>query len=176
MNKTLLKIIIGVLLLLCIILMIINYKSPNRPFKTVEISGENYIYNNVYPTYYDTVLGVAMNQMGLINNNVVIMKLTDNSKNQFDGELKAHIRYLDSIFYLFIIDLDRNDAIEVLSHEVIHMDQYLRGKLVYDSTVNWMGQSFDLKSMDYDIRPWEKDAFDRQGTLIKNVKDTLWGD
>ncbi len=175
MKKKLLIIIIGLLLILFVVYLILNYKDPNRPFKTIELSGDNLIQNNVYPPYYDTVLSVAMNKMGMVGNHVIIRDLSSGAKSQFDGELKAHLRYHNSIFYLFIMDLDRTDAIEVLSHEVIHMDQYLKRDFVFENNeILWMGELMELGN--YEMRPWEKNAFARQGVLINKVKETLYVD
>ena len=175
MKKKLLIIIIGLLLILFVIYVILNYKDPNRPFRTVELSGDNLIENNVYPSYYDTVLSVAMNKMDMVGNRVIIRELSSGAKSQFDGELKAHLRYHNSMFYLFIIDLNRSEAIEVLSHEVIHMDQYLKRDFIFENNeVQWMGKVMELG--DYDVRPWEKNAFARQGKLIDKVKETLYVD
>ncbi len=174
MKKKLPIIIIGLLVILFVVYLILNYKDPNRPFKTIELFGDNLIQNNVYPSYYDTVLSVAMDRMGMVGNRIVVSKLTDNAKNQFDGVLKAHIRYHNKTFYLFVIDMNKSESIEVLSHEVIHMHQYTTGNLVYDGKVVWMGEVFDLNSQEYEVRPWEKDAFNRQGKLINEVKEVLW--
>lgn len=174
MKKKLLIIIIGLFVILFVVYLILNYKDPNRPFKTIELSGGNLIQNNTYPPYYDTVLSVAMDRMGMVGNHVIVSKLSDVAKSQFDGELKAHIRYHNKTFYLFVIDMNKSESIEVLSHEVIHMHQYTTGNLVYDGKVVWMGEVFDLNSQEYEVRPWEKDAFNRQGKLINEVKEVLW--
>lgn len=175
MNKTLLKILLVLLGIILIVLLILKSESSNKPFNAVVLSDDNQIQNLVYPSYYDTVLNVAMTQMGLSGNTVIIQPLSDNAKSQFDGELKAHIRYFNGKFYLFTINLDRRDAIEVLSHEVIHMDQYTSGNLIYDSNgVTWMGVTMDLNSKEYEQRPWENDAFSRQGDLINSVEKILY--
>lgn len=175
MNKTLLKILLVLLGILLIVLIILKSESPNKPFNPVTLTNDNSIENSVYPSYYDTILNVAMSQMNLSGNIVIIQPLSDNAKSQFDGELKAHIRYFNGKFYLFTINLDRKDAIEVLSHEVIHMDQYTSGNLIYNNNgVTWMGETMDLNSKEYEQRPWENDAFKRQSQLINSVENILW--
>jgi len=175
MKKKLPIIIIGLIVILFVVYLIVTYKDPNRPFKTTKLSGDNFIENNVYPPYYDTVLSVAMDKMGMVGNRVFIRELSDGAKGQFDGELKAHLRYHNSMFYLFIVDLNRTEAIEVLSHEVIHIDQYLKKDFIFENNeIMWMGEVMELGS--YEMRPWERNAFARQGVLINKVSETLRGD
>ena len=129
----------------------------------------------MFPTYYDTVLRVAMDKMDLTGRNVILRELSDGAKSQFDGELKAHIRYENGDFYLFTQKMSRNEAIEVLSHEVIHMQQYISGDLLYaDGNVTWKGDVLELNSKEYEQRPWENDAFARQKELIRLVDDLLY--
>jgi len=177
MNKNLLlKITLVLLGILLIVLLVLNYESPNKPFNQVNLSNDNNIENLLYPSYYDTILNVAMTQMNLSGNVVIIQPLSDNAKSQFDGELKAHIRYFNGKFYLFTINLDKKDAIEVLSHEVIHMDQYMSGNLIYNNNgVTWMGETMEINTKEYEQRPWENDAFKRQSQLINSVESVLWG-
>lgn len=172
--KNIYKILL-ILLIILLILLIVKIKPSNEPFNRVTLTNDNSIENLVYPSYYDTILNVAMSQMNLSGNIVIIQPLSDNAKSQFDGELKAHIRYFNGKFYLFTINLDRKDAIEVLSHEVIHMDQYTSGNLIYNNNgVTWMGETMDLNSKEYEQRPWENDAFKRQGDLINSIEKILY--
>jgi hypothetical protein len=118
-----------------------------------------------------------MDKAELSGFNVMLRELTDGAKSQFDGELKAHIRYENDDFYIFIGKMDRNEAIEVLSHEVIHMLQYRSGNLSYtNGKVTWMGEVLDLNSKEYEERPWEVEAFQKQSQLIGMVKESLWED
>jgi len=175
MKKKLPIIIIGLVVIVFVVYLIVTYKDPNRPFKTIKLSGDNFIENSVYPPYYDTVLSVAMNEMGMVGKRVFIRELSDGAKAQFDGELKAHLRYHNSMFYLFIVNLNRTEAIEVLSHEVIHMDQYLKRDFIFENNeIIWMGKVMELGS--YESRPWERNAYVRQGMLIDKVNETLRGD
>jgi hypothetical protein len=71
--------------------------------------------------------------------------------------------------------MNRDESIEVLCHEVIHMEQYSSGDLVYDNNfIIWKGDKMELNSKEYMDRPWEKDAFDRQSQLIKSVESVLY--
>lgn len=175
MKNNIVKIVVGVIVILLLLLLISRTRSEERPFNEVQLSGNNFIHNERFPSYYDTVLSVAMDQMGLTGHNVIVRELSDGARNQFDGELKAHIRQVGPDFYIFTQEMDRTESIEVLSHEVIHMDQYTSGNLIYNNNgVTWMGETMDLNSKEYEQRPWENDAFKRQSQLINSVENVLW--
>jgi hypothetical protein len=175
MKKNIIKIVIGVILLVVFVLLISRLKFEDKPFNQVELSVYNKIVNNVCPTYYDTVLSVALEQMGIIGQTIVVNKLTDGAKSNFDGVLKAHVRYHDGIFYLFTEEFNRKESIEVLCHEVIHIQQYTSNFLTFeDGFVIWFDEPIELNSREYEQRPWELDAFNREGDLIKLVENILY--
>jgi hypothetical protein len=175
MKKNIL-IIVGVLFFLLLLFVVIsNLKGEEKPFNQIDLSYRNAINNFENPSYYDTILQVGMDNMGMEGVIVNVMKLSDGAKGQFDGELKAHVRYVGEHFYLFIDEMDREEAISVISHEIIHMEQYLSGDLVYDNNnVIWLGQEISLESGEYEDRPWERDAFERESDLANNITKILW--
>lgn len=177
MKNNIVKIVVGVLLLIILYFLIFKTNSEDKPFNQIQLTENNFIYNEKFPTYYDTILMVAMDEAELAGFNVMLRELTDGAKSQFDGELKAHIRYENDDFYLFTGKMSKNEAIEVLSHEVIHMLQYRSGNLSYtNGKVTWMGEVLDLNSKEYEQRPWEVEAFQKQSQLMGMVKESLWGD
>jgi hypothetical protein len=174
MKNNIVKIVLGVIVLLILLFLIFKSKREERVFNKVELSNFSTIDNVVFPTYYDTVLSVAMKEMG-VGGYVIVEQLSDVAKSNFDGELKAHIRYFNSKFYLFTGKMSRDESIEVLCHEVIHMQQYSSGDLIYDNNfIIWKGNKMELNSKEYMDRPWEKDAFDRQSQLIRSVESVLY--
>ena len=177
MKNNIVKIVVGVLLLIILYFLIFKTNSEEKPFNQIQLTENNFIYNEKFPTYYDTILMVAMDEAELAGFNVMLRELTDGAKSQFDGDLKAHIRYQNDDFYLFTGKMSKNEAIEVLSHEVIHMLQYRSGNLSYtNGKVTWMGEVLDLNSKEYEQRPWEVEAFQKQSQLMGMVKESLWGD
>jgi hypothetical protein len=175
MKNNILKIVLGVILILLILLLIFKIDLKEKTFNQVELTNYNTIQNGLFPTYYDTIVNVAMEQMKLNGYIVNMGQLSDATKGKFDGELKAHIRYIDPNFFLFTETLNRREAIEVLCHEVIHMQQYSSGDLIYsDGNVTWKGETIELNSKEYENRLWEIDAFDRQKQLSKSVEKILY--
>jgi hypothetical protein len=76
---------------------------------------------------------------------------------------------------LFLDNLNRNESIEVISHEIIHMAQYNTGQLIYEnSELYWEGQIYDLENLDYENRPWERDAFIKESELSSKIYNVLY--
>jgi predicted metallopeptidase len=71
--------------------------------------------------------------------------------------------------------MSRGEAIKVISHEIIHIYQYNSGQLFYENgEITWNFKKYDLSSLDYDNRPWEKEAFDNEDVLSKKIFEALY--
>lgn len=168
-------IILSILLLFLIIFLIIYNKEEEKPFKTIELNENNQIFNRTNVSYYDTIMSVGLDIMGIEGIPVIILEMTEESKKQFDGELKAHVRYHNNVYYLFIGEEDRNSSIDIISHEIIHINQYHTNQLIFDGEVlTWEGQPIGLNDLEYNDRPWEKDAFKKQRDLSDKINLTLY--
>ena len=51
----------------------------------------------------------------------------------------------------------QSDTIHTLAHEMVHIRQYVTGKLNDDMSM-WNGEKIDSDSIDYDEHPWEIEA------------------
>jgi hypothetical protein len=174
MKNNIIKITIGLLLLGLILFIIYKAIQPEKSFNKIELPKYNVVSNTKLPKYYDTILVVALDKMDIKNQTIIVRELPNNSK--IDGiDLKAHIRYHEGLFYLFINKLDKYRAIDAISHEVIHMEQYISKDLMYENgVVIWDNQIYELNSTEYSSRPWEEDAFSRQTELVGTVKNVLY--
>jgi hypothetical protein len=151
--------------------------TEDTPFKSVELSVNNGIMNSTNNRYYDTIVSVGLDQYGLTGVDVQIQELSDKAKDGFDGELKAHVQLFNGTYYLFIDNFKRREAIEVIAHEIIHIQQYQSGELSYEYETGiliWQGQPFDVYQLEYGRRPWESDAFDKQGQLESRISNILY--
>jgi hypothetical protein len=176
MKKNLIKIVLAVLVVSAIIFFVTKTKAEDRPFNLVELTSNNLITNNKLPEFYDTILSVGLDQAGIKDQHIIINHLSDGAKNQFDGELRAHIRFYNGSFYLFIDELDRDLAIQVISHEIIHIKQYISGDLSYENSVLvWKGDVIDLTNVEYSRREWENEAFSLENQISTPVYQILWG-
>lgn len=175
-KKNLLLGIISVVVLIAIVILISANKNEEEYFNQVELSENNFVLNSTELSYYDTIIKVGLDAAGLKGISVNVLEISDVSKNAFDGELKAHIKLFNGQYYLFIDKFDRIDAIEIISHEIVHIDQYNSTNLIYESgtIIYWLGKEYDVANLDYDRRPWEQDAFDRQGIIQQSINRTLY--
>ena len=76
--------------------------------------------------------------------------------------------------------LKGNDWVEVLAHELIHAKQYLHGELEDSEPMvhYWHGNKFVTvhELFDYDAYtrlPWEREAFSKQRSLMKQIKESI---
>ena len=174
------KIILLILLFLLALLFvgffyINNGQEGEDYFNNITLSENNIIVNNTKPKYIDTILSIGLDKAGLVGVTVVVNEMSDGAENMIpDYELKAHIREWEGVFYLFIGSVSKSEAIRVLSHEIIHIHQYYSDELKYfDGKVYWRGDEYDLNDVNYDKRPWEEDAFDRERSLSNAVGEVL---
>ena len=81
--------------------------------------------------------------------------------------------------YVLYLATDSTTPLEtILSHEMVHLDQYERGDLQLHKEDKlhfvWKGREYD-PSMPYEDRPWEKEAFSHQYEIWKKAKKVYYG-
>lgn len=175
MKYTKLIILIVVLGLALLSFLIYNQDSGDFTFREVGLKDENLIVNSELPSFYDTILSVGLEVAGIKGISVNVEKLSDEAKQSFPGELNAHVRYFNDGFYLFIEPLTRKQAITIISHEIVHMKQYLDGRFIYqDGTIIWNGDTYLLDEINYENRPWESEAFDQESQIATQVSNIIY--
>jgi hypothetical protein len=168
---------IGVVVVLSITLVsyLVIINNEDKPYNQIELNYNNSVLNNSLPSYYDTVLYTGLDAIGLKGITVNVDKLSDVAKQQFEGELKAHIHYVGGMFYLFIDDYSREDVVEIISHELIHIQQYYSNDLTYyDGSIFWKGEEYNLSNTEYTRRPWEDEAFANQSQIANIIENILY--
>lgn len=176
-RKTLIILLSSLLVLGTVSFLVFNVSTKEEKyFNKVELSDNNFITNSDGIAFYDTIISVGLDEAGITGANVVVSELTSGAKEQFtSGELKAHVRYFNGAFYLFLDKYDRREAIEIISHEIVHMRQYLDGTFKYDDgKITWNGQPYLLEDITYDDRPWETEAFQMEGQLASQISKVLY--
>lgn len=87
--------------------------------------------------------------------------------------LKAHVDKIDTSTYLISVDELRDwELIEVVSHEMIHIKQYVSGDLERDGQrITYKGKRYgDVVTIPYNKRKWEIDAHYEGKVLGYNIK------
>ena len=177
MNKKLkfVIIVLGILVFGFLIYKTIFYKE--KPFKDVQINKTSLILNNSNIPYIDTILYIGLDNTGIQNIVVTVYDLTNEMKNSFSSsiELKANLYIDDGLYYLWVDDMDRKEAVKVISHELTHFTQYYIKDLWFEKgRLVWKGDSVNLESIYYYDRPWEIEAFDKQDSIYKILAKELF--
>ena len=174
-NYKKLAILLSIIGIVTVTILSLTNDDREEYFSQIELPTTNTVVNTLDRLhYYDTILAVGMDGAGLSGVTVVINDMTDAAKNQFNGELKAHIRLFNGVYYLFVGALDRGEAIQVMAHEIVHIKQYQSGELLYENgDVIWQGEIYTLEE-EYERRPWERDAFEKQNSIESIILNILY--
>lgn len=178
MKKTIF-ILASILLLGALIWWVAQTPDPKpTTYKQVVLSERNLIWSTTEWTYLDTVVSVGMDELGISGMEVLIQPMDERIKSRFeegsdDIQLKAYVsQWLRGYVISVDADLGKDAAIDIMSHELIHLVQYEDSSLVVgDGTeVIWLGAKYDVLHLPYDERPWERAAFRKQTELAGKIR------
>ena len=148
---------------------------------TIEIESNNIVTNRTDNEYYDNIVEVGLYELGIDCVYVRINDITDQAKRNFgiDVELRAHIIGRGNQYTIWIDEMGQDESIKVLSHELIHLEQYRNREIVLEEYyVVWRGINYtygDIERMDYLKRPWEIDAINKSKKLRESMEGILYG-
>jgi hypothetical protein len=172
-------ILLLVLLLLGGLIWLLSTRKP-VVYQPVTLSETNGILNTTPYAYLDTVVDVGLAQLGVVGLNVLVQPMNDRIRTRFEeaegAALEAYIaEWLDGYVICVNGDLGRNRAIDVMAHELWHLSQYQSKRLVLlgGSEVLWLGTRYDVLTLPYAERPWEREAFREQGPLARAIRQQL---
>jgi hypothetical protein len=176
------KIILIILLLIVLFVGIYFLNKKNEvPFNDIELPNtSNFINNRTENKYIDTVLLLAADKLGIDGAIISVFPMNDVARINFERDnnisLKAFIVGSGYQYAIFTEDLDRKESITVFSHEMIHLKQYNSKRLIVleNGIVEWEGQKMEVNSIPYNDRPWEKEAFQNEGKIAKELKKILY--
>ena len=174
MKKILL--VLAVLLLLGWLIWLLNSSKP-VVYQPIVLSGNNEITNTTTWTYLDTVVSVGLDELDVKGTPVLIQPMNERMRSRFESsegmELEAYIaEWMEGYTICVNKDLGRSRAIEIMAHELLHLAQYQKGRLVVGNTteVLWLGVPYDVLQMTYNERPWEQEAFAQQADLARRIR------
>jgi predicted metallopeptidase len=197
MIKKYYKWIIGVVVLLLIIFSVVRYSKKQafyekiqsalkfgiykeQTFNRIDIETTNLIANRTDRNYLDSIVYVGLNEMNLDSVAITIRQISPEVQAMFDSnsQLKAHIIGKENQYIIFVDDMSRDEAIKVLSHELIHLKQYYTKKLILEKDkVIWDGKEIyqsEINEIEYKQRPWEAEAFAGQRGLENKIREILY--
>ena len=161
----------------------LNRPKPEQYFKTIQLSTTNTIYNETDMDYLDTIVDVGIRELKLDNIEVEIRPMDIMIQDKFNtnntnNTLKAFIVKLSENNYMvYSSRISREEALTMLSHELIHLKQYYDGRLkIQDSShVLWNNRDIiDLINVEYNDRPWEREAYDNQKDMEVRIRKVLY--
>ena len=173
-SHILVQIILGILLFVLLFFSVYE-KSNNTVFNKVTYSDQNHVFNKTENTFLDTITLAGMNTLHIKNTSVLIAPLLRNEVEN-NLELKGYITQTDGGYIIFIKNTDRLESIEILSHELVHMNQLYSGRLKNTkNTVTFDKIVYDSKSLpEYLKRPWEMEAFSKQKEIQSQIIKELY--
>lgn len=191
MNRN--KTVMIIVLIMIILVSIINIIIKNQPFDVpVDMKSTNYIYNDTKTNriYLDTVLIVGLRELNINNVKVIVRDISYEDTKILKGyELKGLIlnqdnEYLvlntdkkelnaDNEYLILIKNTDREESIEILSHELIHLKQIYDKRLIIKDIIIWDDKIYS-PTLPYPDRPWENEAFSQSGNLEKRINEKLY--
>jgi predicted metallopeptidase len=195
--KKYIKYIIGLILLLLVVFLVLNYNKKQafyerlqnslqfgiyreQTFNRIDIETTNMVANRTETNYLDSIVYVGLNEMNLDSVAITIRQISPDVQAMFDSnsQLKAHIIGKGNQYVIFVDDMSRDEAIKVLSHELIHLKQYYTKKLILEKDkVIWNGREVyqtEINETKYEQRPWEAEAFAGQRQLEIKIKNKLY--
>jgi len=176
-QSTFFWVFINVVLILAILITLeILRGEDDIPFKKVTLSENNAVTNYTRYAYLDTIAYVGLDSLGVSAIKLEIKKLSNVAKkNMQQGyNLRGLIYGSGTRYTMWIDDANRNEHINIVAHELIHLHQYYTKQLVYDGFyVYWNRAKYDIKEIDYESRPWEADAFEKEVLLRRKINATL---
>jgi len=178
--KTIQKVIVGLGILLTtslLIWFIIDGQKPEH-FNKIELTSPTHIFNLTKQSYLDTIIGVALEELKVYPNVVVIKDMYFAPPNiQIPGkELLAFVYGEGGTYIIYVKKMSRVQSIGILSHELIHLRDIERGELLAGKNlviyrgVRYVGSQIP----EYDYRPWEVEAFKDSKDLEYKIKDILY--
>ena len=187
MNKKLIAIIVGAAV--GILLAVVIYNSIKKEnefnrsyFKPIELSGNNRVFNQTDRSYLDTIVSVGLDFLMVKGTNVLIKDLPKDLKQSIDNseefDLRGAVAKVDGGYVIVLTRMSKREAMRVMSHELIHIQQYASGQLkpIDSITIKYKDNHYDITKVPYKDREWETDAFLRQSGLLTLIESKLLED
>lgn len=171
-SKKLLSIFIVALLLIVIGLILFGKKITF--LDDLEYEKNNFVISKVDEDYYTDIIHIGLNKL-CIEGITVMVRDGNTYPDLPELTLRAFIKNSGNQFVIYVFNLDKNEVIEVLAHELIHLEQYYSGRLLeIDSVIFFEDGVFFTNSLPhYYDRPWEVEAFAKQFELETYIKDIV---
>lgn len=183
MNTKLKKYIgFGILILAILLISYFIFKpSKEKYFDKIYIPKTSMVMNHTHDNYIDTIVHAGLNILDIDTVFVQLRILEDINLPNGDYDFGAAIITGGKGQFIIFLKKDdtRDENINKISHELIHLRDYHNGTLIlfdeYGAIYN-NNEWEDLRKIEYVDRPWEIVAFKEGPKLAKDIKEKLYTD
>jgi hypothetical protein len=170
-------IIVGVILIGLIIYFVTR---KEKEFNTLSFPITNVVMNKTSQNYLTSIINAGLHELNIDSVYIIVLPMPSSLKENGLGdstfELLATLVGNKTQFTLYVNEMNRLEAINVISHELIHLNQYHSGRLIKREGINsviWDGNIYDVTKISYLDRLWEKDAFSKDKDLGNKIRNLL---
>ena len=170
--------IIVAIVILGLVIFLITRKE--RPFNQLDIPITNSVKNQTELEYVVPIINAGLYQLKIDSTYIMVKPMSlimkTNGLGDKDYDLMGSLLGNRNQFMMYLDNINRYDGMDIIAHELIHLDQYHSGRLVKREGFNsvlWEGKIYDVTTIPYKERPWEIEAFNRDKDLRKKIYDML---
>jgi len=184
-NKTIFLISSIIILIAILIVLIIRDKRlAERPFNHFDFPPTLTVTNNTHFKDVDTIALVLADKVFNYDTlEMIIVYIPEHIESgEVDGEEIEFEGFVQQVSflphtYLILMNKDKSEGKiqKILSHEFVHIEQYETGRLqTLEKSFIWEGDTINAKDIGYKNRPFEKEAFNKEGKIKKELKKYLY--
>ena len=171
------NLLLGLLVLVLLVLLYFIFTYEEKTFVEYKIGDKNIVVNRTNKSYLDTIVHVGLDYLKIEGQTVIVRPQNGQRDLGDDFSSEAFIINQGNQSLVMIKErLNRSNAIEILAHELIHLQQYKDKRLVVldGGRVEWNGDTLVVEQIPYDERPWEVEAFLYGKMLEQDIKKILY--
>jgi len=176
------------LLFFIITIFIFNFCSCERKeeisINIADYKQSNQVINHINNNYIESIIYTGLYELEIDSVTVNLYYLPINLKS-VNLNNKIHIiqalifKNTDYNYSIFVNNnsINSNDIIEYIAHELIHLKQFHKNRLIVFNNLNIIrfdNINYSTTKTDYRNRPWEQEAFDNQEELEARILNILY--
>jgi len=169
-----LLIILGIIVFIILIYFLSKPKSMNK-----FTFPDTVIVNNNTEFEIDTTVKVLINKILNYDSITIYIFYLNKEMIYDDFEIMGYIEptAYNNREYLLFINKQAEQINMLLSHEFVHLDQYMKKELILNRNLQvaiYKGDTINLLKVPYKSRPFEQDAYNRQYQILKQLNKLLY--
>lgn len=172
------KILYGLVVLMIIVVLFLIKPDPKVLNSNVDFVGNNKVINSLPNTYVDTLMRVGLDVMGIDSVLIFVTPFNESIRQKInernDLDVHALIEGNGNVYYVYVKDMSFRKTTKVLSHELVHLEQKLRGDLTVTNDGFLWKNTYYPNTVEYQQRPWEREAFKRESDIQNKIEKIIY--